>query len=98
MSILANAISTSIPLDGQLNILPETPVQSLDFDVAEGTEVELVYDPDEDQPFRIQVGGITEETYWERAEAEIAFQNLLVAIAEANREAQYQEADRRAGR
>ena len=70
----------------------------IDFGVAEGTEVELVYDPDEDQPFRIQVGGITEETYSERSEAEIAFQNLLVAIAEANREAKYQEDDRRAGR
>ena len=98
MSILANAISTTLPVDVQFHLLPESPVQSLDFDVAEGTEVELVYDPDEDQPFRIQVGGITEETYSGRSEAEIAFQNLLVAIAEANREAKYQEDDRRAGR
>jgi hypothetical protein len=44
------------------------------------------------------VNGTTEETYSERSEAEIAFQNLLVAIAEANREAKYQEDDRRAGR
>ena len=94
MSILANAISTSIPLDGQLNILPETPVQSLDFAVAEGTEVELVYDPHEDQPFRIQVNGTTEEAYADRSEAEQAFQDLLVAIAEANREAEYQRRDR----
>jgi hypothetical protein len=98
MSILANAIPTTLPVDVQFNLLPEAPVQSLDFGLAEGTEVELVYDPYEDQPFRIQVGGITEETYSERSEAEIAFQNLLVAIAEANREAQYQEDDRRAGR
>ena len=95
---LANATSTTLPVDVQFNLLPESPVQSLDFGLAEGTEVELVYDPDEDQPFRIQVGGITEETYSERSEAELAFQNLLVAIAEANREAKYQEADRRAGR
>jgi hypothetical protein len=94
MSILANAISTSIPLDGQLNILPETPVQSLDFDVAEGTEVELLYDPYEEQPFRIRVNGTTEEAYTERSEAEQAFQDLLVAIAEGNREAEYQRRDR----
>ena len=94
MSVLANAISTTIPLDGQLNILPETPVQSLDFDVAEGTEVELVYDPYEAQPYRIQVNGITEEAYADRTEAEQAFQDLLVAIAEANREAEYQRRDR----
>jgi hypothetical protein len=90
---LADAISTSIPLDGQLNILPESPVQSLDFGLAEGTEVELVYDPDEDQPFRIRVNGTTEEAHADRAEAEIAFGNLLVAVAEANREAAYQQAD-----
>jgi hypothetical protein len=94
---LANALSTDIPADVQFNILPESPVQSLDFEVAEGTEVELVYDPDEAQPFRIQVNGTTEEAYTDRSEAEIAFQNLLVAIAEANREAKYQEDDRRAG-
>ena len=94
MSILANAFSTSIPLDGQLNILLETPVQSLDFDVAEGTEVELVYDPYEDQSFRIQVNGTTEEAYSERSEAEQAFQDLLVAIAEDNREDEYQRRNR----
>jgi hypothetical protein len=95
---LADAISTDIPADVQFNILPEIPVQSLDFDVAEGAEVELVYDPYEDQPYRIRVNGTTEEAYADRSEAERAFQDLLVAIAEANREARYQEDDRRAGR
>ena len=90
---LADAISTSIAPDGQLNILPEIPVQSLNFDVAEGTEVELVYDPDEAQPYRIEVNGITEETYTDRTTAERAFRDLLVAIAEANREAEYQRFD-----
>jgi len=94
MSILANAISTDIPADVQFDILPESPVQSLDFGVAEGTEVELVYDPYEDQPFRIRVNGTTEEAYAERAAAEIAFDNVLVAVAEANREAEYQRRDR----
>jgi hypothetical protein len=92
------SVLTADPCDSKLSIVPGNCVQPLDFDVAEGTEVELVYDPYEDQPFQIQVGGITEETYSERSEAEIAFQNLLVAIAEANREAKYQEADRHAGR
>jgi len=91
---LANAISTTLPVDVQFNLLPEAPVQSLDFDVAEGTEVELVYDPDEDQPFRIRVNGTTEEAHADRAEAEIAFDNVLVAVAEANREAEYQRRDR----
>ena len=94
MSILANAISTTVPVDVQFHLLPESPVQSLDFDVAEGTEVELVYDPYEDQPFRIRVNGTTEEAYTERSEAEQAFQDLLVAIAEGNREAEYQRRDR----
>jgi hypothetical protein len=94
MSILANAISTSIPLDGQLDILPESPVQSLGFAVAEGTEVELIFDPYEAQPFRIRVNGTTEEAHADRAEAEIAFDNLLVAVAVANREAEYQRRDR----
>ena len=94
MSILANAISTTLPVDVQFHLLPESPVQSLDFDVAEGTEVELVYDPYEEQPFRIRVNGTTEEAYTERSEAEQAFQDLLVAIAEANREAEYQRRDR----
>jgi hypothetical protein len=94
MSILANAISTTLPVDVQFHLLPESPVQSLNFDVAEGTEVELVYDPDEAQPFRIQVNGITEEAHTDRAQAEQAFQDLLVAIAEANREAEYQRRDR----
>jgi hypothetical protein len=91
---LADAISTTVPVDVQFNLLPESPVQSLNFGVAEGTEVELVYDPYEAQPFRIQVNGTTEEAYTDRAEAEQAFQNLLVAIAEANREAEYQRRDR----
>ena len=91
---LANAISTTLPVDVQFHLLPESPVQSLDFDVAEGTEVELVYDPYEEQPFRIRVNGTTEEAYTERSEAEQAFQDLLVAIAEANREAEYQRRDR----
>ena len=88
------SVLTADPCDSKLSIVPGDSVQVIDFDVAEGTEVELVYDPDEDQPFRIQVNGITEETYSGRSEAEIAFQNLLVAIAEANREAEYQRRDR----
>ena len=66
---LADAISTTVPVDVQFNLLPEAPVQSLDFDVAEGTEVELLYDPYEKQPFRIRVNGTTEEAYTGRSEA-----------------------------
>jgi hypothetical protein len=91
---LADAISTTVPVDVQFNLLPESPVQSLNFDVAEGTEVELLYDPYEEQPFRIRVNGTTEEAYTERSEAEQAFQDLLVAIVEGNREAEYQRRDR----
>ena len=94
MSILANAISTTVGVDVQFHLLPKSPVQSLDFDVAEGTEVELVYDPEEAEPYRLQVNGTTEEAYADRAQAEQAFQDLLVAIAEANREAEYQRRDR----
>jgi hypothetical protein len=31
MSILANAISTTVPVDVQFNLLREAPVQSLDY-------------------------------------------------------------------
>jgi hypothetical protein len=108
MSILANAISTAIPVDGKLNLLSGKALEenlqaiagpvSLDFGVAEGTEVELVFDPEEAQPYRLQVNGTTEEAYTDRTEAERAFKDALIGIAEANREAKYQEDDRRAGR
>ena len=104
MSNLANAISTAIPVDGKLNLLSGKALEenlqaiagpvSLDFGVAEGTEVELVFDPEEAEPYRLQVNGTTEEAYADRAQAEQAFQDLLVAIAEANREAEYQRRDR----
>ena len=104
MSILANAISTAIPVDGKLNLLSGKALEenlqaiagpvSLDFGVAEGTEVELVFNPEEAEPYRLQVNGTTEEAYADRAQAEQAFQDLLVAIAEANREAEYQRRDR----
>jgi hypothetical protein len=104
MSILANAISTAIPVDGKFNLLSGKALEenlqaitgpvSLDFAVAEGTEVELIYDRYEAEPYRIQVNGTTEEAYSDRTEAEQAFENLLVAITEANREAEYQRRDR----
>jgi hypothetical protein len=88
------SVLTADPCDSKLSVVPGDCAQVIDFDVAEGTEVKLVYDPYEDQPFRIQVNGTTEEAHADRAEAEQAFQNLLVAIAEANREAEYQRRDR----
>jgi hypothetical protein len=97
-------VLSPVHADGNLNLLSGSALEdsqtastgpvSLDFGVAEGTEVELVFDPEEAEPYRIQVNGTTEEAYADRAEAEQAFQNLLIAIAEANREAEYQRRDR----
>jgi hypothetical protein len=94
MALESTSVLTADPCDSKLSIVPGDSVQAIDFGLAEGTEVELLYDPCEEQPFRIQVNGTTEEAYAERSEAEIAFQNLLVEIAEANREAEYQRRDR----
>ena len=103
MFIGSEPVLSPVHADGNLNfsgIAPEENLQastgpvSLDFRVAEGTEVELVYDPEESEPYRIRVNGTTEEAHADRAEAEIAFENLLVAVAEANREAEYQRRDR----
>jgi hypothetical protein len=95
---LADAISTTVPVDVQFNLLPDLPVQSLDFDTLGGDQIELVYDPNEETPFLILVNGELDNAYGNRQSAQIAFDDLIADMISGAKEAQYQQDDRRAGR
>ena len=98
MSILADAIPTTVPVDVQFNLLPDLPVQSLDYDVLGGDEVELVYNRHDETPYQILVNGERDSAYGNRQSAQIAFDDLISAMVEGNRESEYQRKDYYAGR
>jgi hypothetical protein len=89
-------VFSSVHSDGKLNLLPvaralpDNTFQNLDFDYLGETLVELVYDQEEVQPYRILIDGELAEAYGDRGQAEFAFkavQQEMLEAAQAAKEA-----------